>query len=230
MVTTRLFRKKEERINWFWDGAVAGFNNPVLAAVVEAVTNGNGRSMEDYRILSIGTGLTRKAVLTDHRFSTLKASRDLYEKNINNPLVVSNSRFRPLDDIGKIAKSIVSDPPDSATFIAFSFLDATLNNSLSNLVRINPCVTPELSPDGRYEVPDVYRNEKENFLKLINLDMDAVREDEIELITGLCDNFLRPASMLPNQLIRGEFLNAETPVLGYDRYEKAKFRWLEITK
>lgn len=226
-----LYHQGEKRINWYWDGAVAGFNNPVLAGVVEAITNGFGRTMEDFRILSIGTGLTRKAVLTDYRLSTSASSRELFEKNRNNPLAVTDYAFRPLDDIGKISKSIVSDPPDSATFIAFSFLDPTLNNSGANLVRINPCISPEMSAEdpGYYDVPQAYKNEKDNFLKLIRLDMDAVKDEEIQLIVSLCDKFLAPGSTMPNQLIRGEMSQNDLPILGYTSYEKAKNRWMEIS-
>lgn len=226
-----LYHAGEKRINWYWDGAVAGFNNPVLAGVVEAITNGFGRTMEDFRILSLGTGLARKAVLTDYRLSTSAASRDRHEKNRENPLSLTDYSFRPLDDIAKISKSIVSDPPDSATFIAFSFLDPTLNNGNSNLVRINPCISPELSADNPdyYDVPEAYRNERENFLKLIRLDMDAVKDEEIQLIVSLCDKFLSPGSKMPNQLIRGEMNEKDFPILGYTSYEKAKKRWMEIS-
>src|SRR5262249_46415840 len=43
--------------NRFWDGAVTGHNNPVLAAVTEALANGRGRlNHNDIRVLSLGTG------------------------------------------------------------------------------------------------------------------------------------------------------------------------------
>ena len=45
------------RGNRFWDGGVTGDNNPVLAAVTEALANGQGRiAHQDLPILSIGTG------------------------------------------------------------------------------------------------------------------------------------------------------------------------------
>jgi uncharacterized protein len=228
-VSVDLFQRKEQRTTWYWDGAVAGFNNPVLAAVVESITNGFGRNMEDFRILSIGTGISKKAVLTDYQKSTSEEIKRIYQLNKNNPLVITDTRFRPLDDIAKISKSIVSDPPDSATFIAFSFLDPRLDNEHSNLVRINPCITPELSAEnpGYYDVPAAYRKEREAFLQLIELDMDAVKDEEIRLIKDLCDKFLADNSNLPNQLIRGEMGGSN--ILGFERYEEAKERWLKIS-
>ncbi len=226
-VNLDLFQKNEQRTSWYWDGAVAGFNNPVLAGLVEAVTNGHGKTMDDFRILSIGTGLTRKAILADHNFSTSEEERELHRKNLRNPLAVTDSNFRPLDDIAKISKSIVSDPPDSATFIAYSFLDPRLDNKSSNLVRINPCVSPELSSEGIYEVPSAYKGFEDDFLQLINLDMDAVKDSEIRLISALCNHFLASGSRMPNQLIRGEA--GKGTILGYETYGKAKQRWIEIS-
>lgn len=40
----------------YWDGGIAGLNNPVLAAVVEAIAYGKARS--EFGVLSIGTGNT----------------------------------------------------------------------------------------------------------------------------------------------------------------------------
>ena len=40
-----------------WDGAIGGYNNPVLAGLIEALAN--GISLDAVRVLSIGTGSVR---------------------------------------------------------------------------------------------------------------------------------------------------------------------------
>ncbi len=47
--------------NRFWDGAIAGYNNPVLGAVVEALAN--QVPAEDIQVLSIGTASVRRPII-----------------------------------------------------------------------------------------------------------------------------------------------------------------------
>ncbi len=83
--------EQEKKINWYWDGAVAGFNNPVLAGLIEAMTNEVNRPLEDFKILSIGTGQKSKAVIVDQKYSEGNATiRDRYEKNKDKKYVLSD--------------------------------------------------------------------------------------------------------------------------------------------
>ncbi len=219
------FEHPEQRTNWFWDGAVAGFNNPVLAGLVEALTNRPNTPLSDYRILSIGTGLRQRAVITDYSTSDDLFLQKIYQDNKNNPYVISHPKFKFLYDIRKVSGSILSDPPDAATFIATSFLHPSLENREPNIVRINPCLSPVLV-EGTYVPPLAYRGEASKFLRLMNLDMDAVKDEEIALIKDLCLKFLNPEnSCLPNQLIRGD---GSTDHLGYATYREARKRWMDL--
>lgn len=219
--------EKDKRSSWFWDGAVAGFNNPVLAGLVEAVTNNNGTDLKDFHILSIGTGQSRKAILTDYKTSTNGITRDIYLKNIGKPFVEGERSFSLITDFKKVAGSILADPPDSATFIAYCFLDPSLKNGTANLIRINPCINP-INKNGLFDYPNAYKNDQENFIRLMEMDMDAVNDEDVELINTLCDRFIvndHNAPCLQNQLIRGEF---DTDHIGYAKYWEAKERWLQI--
>jgi hypothetical protein len=224
--------QKETRKAWYWDGAVSGFNNPVLAGLIEAMTNHAGRPLSDYKILSIGTGLSRKAVLTDYKESSNPEHREIYELNLENPLVICGSSDGFMEDVGKMAQSILSDPPDSATFMAYAILDPALTGKAS-LVRINPCLTPEINARNIYDVPAVYSysdEEKVKFLQLMELEMDAVQNEEVELIHDLCNRFITDEEIcVPNQLIRGND-NSGAPYLGYSKYREAKQKWLELEK
>ena len=219
------------RKNWYWDGAVAGFNNPVLAGFIEAITNGEGRPMNDYHILSLGTGLARKAVITGYPFSNNAEKEEIFRRNQSNPFVVSDVTFRFMDDVSKMAKSIVNDPPDAATFMVYAMLEPRLTNN-ATLVRINPYLAPELDAEKTYTVPDVYKHERDGMAKfraLMNLDMDAVKDSDLFLISDMCDKFITESEpCLPNQLIRGT--KNDTLYLGHKTYKEAKARWLQLTQ
>ena len=178
-VNIERLEKPEKRTTWFWDGGVAGFNNPVLAGLVEAVTNGNGRDMSDYHILSLGSGLRQRAVIVDYSTSTDTKIKKVYDDNKDNPYVVSETRFKFLHDIRKISSSILSDPPDAASFITCSFLHPSLVTDKPNIVRINPCITPILD-DGKYVPALAYKNEETSFRKLLDMDMDAVEVESVK--------------------------------------------------
>jgi hypothetical protein len=225
--TVNLLNGNDRRTSYYWDGAVAGFNNPVLAGLIEAITN-NGPPLNDYCILSIGTGTGGRVVITDSKDSSNLQARAIYESNINNPLVLSHPSFKILPDIRKMATSILSDPPDAATFIAYSILDPSLNNT-ANLVRINPLMAPELDVlHNIYVLPTAYRFDNDGekkFISLLDMDMDAVLDDQVELINELCDRFIvnDSSTCLPNQLIRG---NVKDIYLGAPTYKQAKEKWL----
>lgn len=226
-----IFQKKPDfrepvyrNTTWFWDGAVSGFNNPVLAGLVEAVTN--GADLSDCCILSLGTGTGSRVVLTDLATSNDPLDKAKFDANRDNEFVVSHTSFLFKNDIKKMSMSILDDPPDSATFIAYSFLDPSLTNK-ANLIRINPCYSPVFNPDSnRYEIPPVYKTDRDGVSKireLIDLGMDAIENDEVNLIVDLCEKFLRTGEpSLPNQLIRG---GVNSDFLGYPTYREARERW-----
>lgn len=212
---------------WFWDGAVGGFNNPVLAGLVEAMTNGNGKNAEDYRILSLGTAVGRKPVIVGYD----RGSADqqlIFEANKHNDLVENTPQKGFKNDLSKMAESILADPPDAASFVAFSILQPDLSNT-NRIVRINPCINPE-KKGFEYRVPEAWgtgAGDKASFKKLLELDMDAVEDRDVHLIMELCDKFIindpsKPA--IPNQFIRGD---EQSPrYLGFGTYYEAKRQWL----
>jgi patatin-like phospholipase/acyl hydrolase len=210
---------------WYWDGAVSGFNNPVLAGVIEAITN-NYAAPQENCILSIGTGTGSAAVLTDYKNSSDAQMLAVYNLNKNNPLTLTDTSPGFIQDIRKMSTSIVGDPPDSATFIAYSILDPSLSNK-AKLVRINPCVKPELQSNGWYGEPAVYNSadSKKNFNALMKLGMDAIEDAEVNLIIELCDKFITDSSVcISNQMIRGDENSVNS--LGYNTYKKAKQKWV----
>lgn len=205
---------------WYWDGAVSGFNNPVLAGVVEAITN--GADVKDCSILSLGTGTGSRVIMADKIKSTDPDDQALVNANKNNPLANLETSFLFKSDINKMATSILADPPDSATFIAYSIIDPSLSNN-ANLIRINPCYAPVLDKQTKkYVVHESYKDKPNDIDALIDLDMDAVENKQVQLISGLCDKFIN--ANLPNQLIRGDESGS---YLGDVTYAAAKQRWMK---
>jgi len=225
-VNISLLTSIDNRKTWYWDGAVAGFNNPVLAGLIEAITN-NYKDPKEYYILSIGTGAPSKAVLTDYKDSDNPVTRAIFKNNKDNPLAITDTSFGFTKDLTKLAKSILGDPPDSASFIAYSILDPSLSNK-ANLIRINPCITPVKNIDGKYVTPSVYLSMKggeSKFQTLIEMDMDAVEDKQVNLINEFCDKFIASTDLngITNQLIRGEEGKVH---LGQPYYYIAKEKWL----
>jgi len=225
-VNSKLLNGDDSRNTLYWDGAVSGFNNPVLAGLIEAKTNMHLES-EEYYILSLGTGTGGRANIADYASSTDRNLTEIYYKNKENKLAYTKTSSNFFQDIKKMSTSILGDPPDSASFIAYCILDPTLNNN-ANLIRINPCIKPELNTYKLYDIPAVYKTEAngfEKFLKLIDMDMDAVEDEEVALISQLCDKFIVDSGKpcLPNQLIRGSINSIH---LGQGTFHDAKQRWL----
>ncbi|GGI24577.1 patatin-like phospholipase family protein [Pedobacter mendelii] len=225
-ITINRLDGNDTRKTKYWDGAVSGFNNPVLAGLIEAITN-NTIPMSDYKILSLGTGTGGQAMIADYQTSTNDEIKTIYNKNKDNKLAFTDYDLTFVSDIKKMSTSILGDPPDAATFIAYSIIDPTLANTAC-LVRINPCIKPVLNAQTLiFEAPAVYKGEPngaELFIKLMDLDMDAVANEEVSLITQLCNKFITQNNLcLPNQLIRGDGNGIH---LGDDTYQKAKARWM----
>jgi patatin-like phospholipase/acyl hydrolase len=228
-INVSLLNGNDSRTAWYWDGAVSGFNNPVLAGLIEAITN-NYKSPQEYSILSLGTGTGSQAIITDYEYSSNPDIKAIYDKNKDNKdFAITNTSSGFLQDIKKMSESILDDPPDSSTFIAYSILDPSLSNK-ANLIRINPCTRAVLNnATGLYDAPEVYRNMQDGvqtFKDLMNLGMDAVKDKEVNLIDEMCNKFIVNDSSpcLDNQLIRGD---AGTGVyLGQPNYREAKAKWM----
>jgi hypothetical protein len=223
-VNVNLLNGNDSRKAWYWDGAVSGFNNPVLGGVIEAMTNNPGIPLSDYNILSLGTGTGGRAVIPDYQSSTDPRIASIYQKNKDNKLVISSSRSSFISDIQKMSTSILGDPPDSATFIAYCIVDPSLSNNAC-VVRINPCLKPVLNASSLlFEIPNAYASDQDDFVKAMDLDMDAVANDEVSLITQLCSKFIvSNGPCVPNQFIRGDESGIH---LGYATYADAKAKWL----
>lgn len=192
----------------YWDGAVSGYNNPVFAAVLEAIML--EQPADQLVALSIGTG---NVCLPP-------------EDSAQPPYFREHTKTGLKNDLKKLATSILDDPPDAATFHAHVVTGGNANvvqPADSCIVRMNPLVSPVRGPDGAWTAPKGLSAAE--FKALVNLDMDAVECEEVKLIQNLASLWL--ADAVPNQPIRMDWdtLQAE---IGFARFSEALAAWQAI--
>ncbi|MGE5506043.1 MAG: patatin-like phospholipase family protein [Actinomycetota bacterium] len=193
----------------YWDGGVAGLNNPVMAGVVEALADPE-REGAAVVALSIGTGSARLP---------LEPPADPVHHERKGP--------GPINDVRKLATSILDDPPDAASFMAHVVLGGTLPTddrpSITDgpVVRLNPLIQPIWTGTGWQMPPPDYADD---FDTLKELDMDAVKQEQVEAIDRLCDWWLCPAGVVPNQPLRAE-RDTLVPQIGHRWAADAIAQW-----
>jgi uncharacterized protein len=215
----------------YWDGAMAGFNNPVMAAITEAMAYGVAPT--DMRVLSLGTA---------NVFLPMPNPLPSPGASGQNHLCVPICDNGVMRDLSLAASAILEDPPDSASFIAHLLVSgagAVSQNPSApvmngNLVRLNPWIQPVGSPhswrapsllahaaDARMtppnSVPQNYRTDDAVFDALVNLDMDAVEQADVDLVTTLGRSWI--AGDAPNQAIRAN--HDLRPLIGHGKFSAA---------
>jgi hypothetical protein len=197
-----------------WDGAITGHNNPIVAAVVEALAN--GAAPDAIEALSLGTA---------NLFLPMQDGAAAEDP----VLLQEGTKQGLLADIKKIAVSILADPPDVATFIAHVMLGQTLPRSEADvpvaggsIVRLNPLIQPWWDAAGKRWVHPPGLTVAQ-FKGLRALNTDAVEDDEIARIDQLCTAWL--ADQVYNQPIRA---NSRTRAceIGHRLFSGAKAEWL----
>ncbi|MBU2902679.1 patatin-like phospholipase family protein [Maribacter dokdonensis] len=157
-----------------WDGALGGFNNPILAGIIEAYKL--GVDLKTIRIVSLGTSnsLMSEDAKKDFwnwkqialqfrrkklRFSTWKPQLNFFKETVLHQ-----------------AKTILYQPPDTANYIAMMFLKAATSKDLNDqIIRLSPLIHYDVHTPKEI-VPLV----KDLYL----LDMDLTKDEEIDkLIT-----------------------------------------------
>jgi len=203
----------------YWDGAVGGYNNPVLAGVIEVIANLERyqTDRESIKVLSLGTG-------------SIVLPRARPGADDDPCLVVPPGRWSVLEDLDKLATSILDDPPDAATFHSHVLLGCPLPSpgtalpARSRIVRFNPLVQPVRSSlNARWDFPP--HMSRDEFCAIKDIDMVTMKQRDIDRITDFCNRWLR--NDIPNQPIRANGATLE-PEIGPDRYAAAKAEWKEL--
>jgi uncharacterized protein len=198
----------------FWDGAVAGYNNPVLAGVLEILALGVARNQID--VLSIGTANVALP-----------------------PGVAGNALMQPprtpgwprlLTDIGVMSSSILDDPPDVATFHAHFALTQSVPAGVATpvqdgpVVRLNPLIRPILDATNTWVAPALNpagaAQSLADFKALAALGMDATQQSDVNLIVELATAWI--AGTVRNQPIRWRTTEDVGCEIGFDNYPAAR--------
>ncbi len=193
----------------YWDGAIGGYNNPAMAGVVEALANlPDPADRDKIKVLSLGTG-------------TVRRPRRPADKSASDGLYMGGKTPGIIRDLKKLAMSILDDPPDAASFVAHVALGGSLPSPRgksvtdSPIVRMNPVIRPIKNGDG-WAWSQTFS--EETWLKLVDLEMDALSVDDVKLVQALCTAWI--ADAVPNQPIRADDrLEAE---IGHDLYGEAR--------
>jgi uncharacterized protein len=209
--------------NRYWDGAVTGHNNPVLAAVTEALANGRGHlAHHDIRVLSLGSGTVSLPVVA----RTPRRERGL---------VTVARRQSLFSDLLELSEAILDDPPDSASFEAWVMLGNPVPPTYSSkllagdlqqqhdpvtLIRMNPLVRPRTDAAGNWAPPDGLSQRE--FRRLTNIDLDARVPQDVRLLVKFAKLWLD--DQVPNQPIRENTYTFE-PRIGHIRFSEALSAW-----
>jgi hypothetical protein len=193
----------------FWVGAVGGFYNPIIAAVTEALAN--GEKYPDIQVLSIGSATLR-----------------LPKKGRGDPRLMS-PRKNLAGDWDGFQRATLSDPPDSATFVAHVALGEDLPPSTQqvvsgSVVRLCPIVRPNGKEEvGTWTLPDGFSFT--DFQELARLDKTTVDEKVMTLVRRYGQKWVKDEAC--NQAIR---VNSRfTCEVGHERFSDAKKAWWLLT-
>jgi len=210
--------KVNNKLKYYWDGGVTGNNNPILTAVTEAICNREQYNIEHIQVLSIGTGTVSQLQYDEEilvKYNELKAK---YEE----PGLIK--------DIQKMGTSILNDPPDTAAFVAYMILNASMPAKPVDFIRMNPVLRPMMvsNANGKHwDLPSGIN--KDEYVALNTMDMDAVEDKEVSLINKLCENWLNNSG-IPNQAIRSD--SALNCLIGHPDFDAAQadFKsWFTVT-
>ncbi len=194
----------------YWDGAISGCNNPVLAAVTEAIMK--GQDPLNLAVLSIGTASV-----------ALPWPRPGQESS---PYVQQIAAPGLVTDLRKLATSILDDPPDIATFLAHVMTGGGMGLNKppadTRIIRMNPLISP-VKTASSWRAPGSMSAAQ--FTYLAKLDMDAVEQSQVDAISKYADLWLQGAA--PNQPIR---MNGDTldPEVGQTTFQTAMAAWHAI--
>lgn len=188
----------------FWDGGLTGLNNPVLAAVTEALALGH--APHHLRVLSLGTGTVQLPVIPpDARRRHRRAVPGF------------------LSDVAKAAHAILGDPPDFATYVAHMVTGAAAGvpkHAGGRVIRLNPLIARYQPGSGEEKVPEGFDETK--LRQLEELDMDAVEQWQVELINEYGDLWL--CNKAPNQPVRAE-PGTLKPGIGHATFAEGRKVW-----
>lgn len=195
----------------YWDGAISGCNNPVLAAVAEALALNVPPSK--IAALSIGTG---------------GVFLPWAPNNPQPPFTQGPSPTGFVNDLQKLASAIVDDPPDVASYLAHVMTGGPIDPAtptLSRIVRMNPMICPVPAEAGGWGAPDGMSVAQ--FEHLAGIPMDVPEPSDMQYIINFTEIWQKGLS--PNQPVRMDPKTLAIEV-GQGTFANAYEAWGSISK
>jgi uncharacterized protein len=219
----------------FWDGAIAGLNNPVLAAVTEVLANGHDAA--HIQVLSLGTGTVHLPLLHEEERRHRIIDLALADAGDDPDIVM---------DLKELATSIVDDPPDTATFIAHVVLARATPDKVplelaKRVIRMSPVIRPILDGNQWKPLPGLAVDKQgvplkgspdklasadlKAFATLADLELDAIKTSEVNLIHRLGELWIGGKAL--NQPIRR---SADFDyIIGHRHFQDALDAWRALS-
>ncbi len=167
------FKAKNSEIFYeLWDGALGGFNNPILAGMIEAFKL--GVKLKDLQIVSIGTGNKLMSLKDKEEYWKRKqVAITKRRKKLNLKSLGTQAKYFK-ETVLNQAKTILYQPPDTANYIAMMFLKANSNEDINDhIVRLSPLI--HIDSNTSKEVESLIN-------KMYALDMDITKDEEIQCL------------------------------------------------
>lgn len=174
------FKAKQSEIFYeLWDGALGGFNNPVLAGVIETMKL--GISKRDLRIISLGTGNRLMSSEDKAQFYYLKQNTIKFRfKKIHFHKFKIQLKYM-MKSVLNQAKTILYQPPDWSNYIALKWLyEENKQYDSKQFIRLSPMIHIDKNTP---------HSMKELLKRLYKLDMDLTKDSEIELVKLCFENW-----------------------------------------
>ena len=189
----------------YWDGGLAGYNNPVLAAVIEAMSEHPDRT-SDIRVLSIGIGTVMRAASEEGAPPELTCA-------------TSTGLWAQLK---KVAGAVLADPPSAATFHAYMALEKGRvpdPASKSRVVRLSPLIRPWRDHERAWHPPRGLSTAE--FTTLAGMASDTMRDSDLALIEKTSNLWL-DGSIENEPVLIG---SSPSFGIGASTFEQARAHW-----
>lgn len=214
------FKAKNTKVFYeLWDGALGGFNNPLVAGIIESIKCGIAK--DTISIVSIGTSNKLMSVKEKDRFYQVKQI-SIKERRFKLKfwrLKYQTEFFKK--SIVNQAKTILYEPPDWANYVAYMFLfghayQHGVGTNLSRFVRLSPLIhVDSQTPPATVALLEV----------LYGLDMNLTSDADIQKVKN-CFTAWKVGN-IPNQPI--EYLvernNDLVISIGHPTYNDAYKDW-----
>lgn len=203
------FKAQQSEIFYeLWDGALGGFNNPVVAGIIEAFKL--GIDLQEIKVISIGTGNKLMSIKEKERFYQVK---QITIKERKKKLFLGRLRFQ----FEFFRLTVLNQPPDWANYVAMMFLLKSKDDVIANrFIRLSPMIYIEKNAQ-----PDTVQLLE----KLYLLDMDLTSDADIALIKE-CFEYWK-SGKIKNQPIHFEVTRNNDLIYkeGFEYFQDAIDKW-----